>query len=73
MHFCEIPLNMTEASSEKRAPDAYLQRLKAARANGGPVWYLLFDDEGHGFRKKSNSDYFGAASILFWQQHLLGE
>ena len=43
------------------------------RGNDLPVWFLMFDDEGHGFRKKSNSDYFGAASILFWQQHLLGE
>jgi dipeptidyl aminopeptidase/acylaminoacyl peptidase len=47
------------------------QMVKAVRANGQPVWYLLFNDEGHGFRKKANSDYFGAATMLFWQQHLL--
>ena len=47
------------------------QIAKAVRANGAPVWFLMFDDEGHGFRKKGNSDYFGAASILFWEQHLL--
>jgi hypothetical protein len=35
------------------------------------VWYLLFKDEGHGFQKKPNIDYFDAASVLFWQQHLL--
>ena len=46
--------------------------LQAARANGGPVWYLLYDDEGHGFRKKANSDYFNAASMQFWQTYLLG-
>ncbi|MBT9556094.1 MAG: hypothetical protein IV100_08705 [Myxococcales bacterium] len=47
------------------------QIVKAVRANDVPVWYLLFNDEGHGFQKKTNSDYFGAASVLFWQQHLL--
>ncbi len=55
MHFCEIPPNMTEASSEKRAPDAYLQRLKAARANAyvpysaHPVAALLVTDTGELF------------------------
>jgi hypothetical protein len=33
----------------------------------------MFKDEGHGFAKKPNSDYFGAAQILFWQKHLLGK
>jgi len=32
----------------------------------------MYNDEGHGFAKKANSDYFGAATMLFWQQHLLG-
>ena len=28
--------------------------VAAARANGVPVEYIVFDDEGHGFRKKKN-------------------
>jgi dipeptidyl aminopeptidase/acylaminoacyl peptidase len=47
--------------------------VKAVRGNGQPVWYLLFNDEGHGFKKKANNDYYGAATILFWQQHLLAK
>jgi dipeptidyl aminopeptidase/acylaminoacyl peptidase len=47
------------------------QIVRAVRANGRPAWYLLFLDEGHGFRKKANADYFGAATMLFWQRHLL--
>ncbi|EEF93635.1 hypothetical protein CATMIT_01734, partial [Catenibacterium mitsuokai DSM 15897] len=49
------------------------QIVKAVRANGQPVWFLMFDDEGHGFQKKANSDYFSAAMMLFLQQHLIGE
>ena len=47
------------------------QIVKAVRSNGQPVWYLLYADEGHGFRKKANSDYYNAATMLFWQQYLL--
>lgn len=39
--------------------------------NGGDVWYLMYKDEGHGFAKKANNDYFGAASMMFWQKYLL--
>ena len=28
--------------------------VEAVRENGVPVEYLVFDDEGHGFRKKEN-------------------
>jgi len=28
--------------------------VEGVRANGVPVEYVLFDDEGHGFRKKEN-------------------
>ena len=47
------------------------QIVKAVRGNGQPVWYLLYDDEGHGFKKKANVDYFTAATMLFWQQNLI--
>ena len=48
------------------------QIVKAVRGNDVPVWFLMFNDEGHGFAKKRNADYFGAATMLFWQEHLLG-
>jgi len=47
------------------------QIVEAVRGNGQPVWFLMFNDEGHGFRKKANSDFFGAASMQFWKEHLL--
>ena len=66
------PLFVAQGRNDPRVPwTEATQIVKAVRGNGQPVWYLEFADEGHGFRKKANSDYFGAASMLFWQQYLL--
>jgi dipeptidyl aminopeptidase/acylaminoacyl peptidase len=43
------------------------------REAGGTVWYLLATDEGHGFRKKSNRDFFSESTALFLQTHLVGD
>ncbi|MBN6151335.1 S9 family peptidase [Xanthomonas sp. AmX2] len=66
------PLFVAQGRNDPRVPYTEARQIvEAVRGNGRPVWYLEFADEGHGFRKKANVDYFGAASILFWQQHLL--
>lgn len=71
-HRIKAPLFVAQGKNDPRVPYTEAEQIvKAVRANGEPVWFLMFDDEGHGFRKKANSDLFGAASILFWQQHLL--
>jgi dipeptidyl aminopeptidase/acylaminoacyl peptidase len=41
------------------------------RKNQGPVWYLLADDEGHGFAKKSNQDFQFYATVEFIRRYLL--
>ncbi len=67
-------LFVAQGKNDPRVPYTEAEQIvKAVRANGQPVWYLLYTDEGHGFRKKSSTDYFGAASILFWQQNLLNQ
>ncbi|NUS61172.1 MAG: S9 family peptidase [Lysobacter sp.] len=67
-------LFVAQGKNDPRVPYTEAEQIvKAVRGNGQPVWYLLFNDEGHGFQKKANADYFGAATMLFWQQHLLGE
>jgi len=40
--------------------------------NGTPVWYLLAEDEGHGFRKKENVHFRFYATILFVPHQLVG-
>jgi dipeptidyl aminopeptidase/acylaminoacyl peptidase len=47
------------------------QIVKTVRANGGPVWWLMAKDEGHGFGKKKNADYQFVATTLFWEEYLL--
>jgi dipeptidyl aminopeptidase/acylaminoacyl peptidase len=47
------------------------QIVAAARKNGVPVWYLLADNEGHGFARKANVDFLFYAMILFVEDRLL--
>jgi dipeptidyl aminopeptidase/acylaminoacyl peptidase len=69
-----IPLFVAQGANDPRVPASEAaQIVKTVRGNGGDVWFLQFPDEGHGFKKKANADYFRAATMLFWQQHLIGE
>ncbi|MBT2745218.1 MULTISPECIES: prolyl oligopeptidase family serine peptidase [unclassified Lysobacter] len=67
------PLFVAQGRNDPRVPYTEAEQIvKAVRANGQPVWFLMFNDEGHGFQKKANTDYFGAAMMAFWQRHLMG-
>jgi dipeptidyl aminopeptidase/acylaminoacyl peptidase len=41
------------------------QMLLRVRAGGGDVWYLAAKDEGHGFRKKGNRDFYQETVAAF--------
>jgi dipeptidyl aminopeptidase/acylaminoacyl peptidase len=68
------PLFVVQGKNDPRVPAAESEDMvNVIRKQGTPVWYLLADDEGHGFRKKKNSDYQFFATILFMKKYLLGE
>ncbi|MCZ6596093.1 MAG: alpha/beta fold hydrolase, partial [Planctomycetota bacterium] len=46
------------------------EMVAAARANGVPVEYVLFDDEGHGCRKKKNRIAASKVYVRFLDEHL---
>jgi len=47
--------------------------VEAVRKNNVPVEYVIFDDEGHGFRKKENKLKGYSAILKFLDQYLKGE
>jgi dipeptidyl aminopeptidase/acylaminoacyl peptidase len=49
------------------------QILDKLKSNGIPAWFLMANDEGHGFAKKKNQDFQFYATIMFVRQFLLGE
>lgn len=66
------PLFVVQGKNDPRVPlSESEQMVKAIRDHGGKVWYLMAQDEGHGFAKKSNADFQFLATILFLQEHLL--
>lgn len=65
-------LFVAQGLNDPRVPAGEAEQIvEAVRKNDVPVWYLLAKDEGHGFAKKSNADYFTQATVLFLREHLL--
>jgi dipeptidyl aminopeptidase/acylaminoacyl peptidase len=65
------PLFVIAGFNDPRVPYTEGQQIvKAVRANGAPVWWLMAKDEGHGFSKKKNVDYQFLAMTMFLQQSL---
>ena len=61
-----------QGANDPRVPKSEADQVVAAvRAKGTPVWYLLANNEGHGFAKKENQDYLFWSTLQFWQQTLL--
>lgn len=67
------PLFVVQGLNDPRVPASESEQMvDVIRGNGGEVWYLLAKDEGHGFRKKVNRDYFLASTGLFFERYLVG-
>jgi dipeptidyl aminopeptidase/acylaminoacyl peptidase len=66
------PLFVVQGKNDPRVPVTEAEQMvKAIRDNQGTAWYLVAQDEGHGFAKKKNSDFLFLAMIHFLQQNLL--
>lgn len=67
-------LFVVQGANDPRVPASEAEQIvKSVRAQGRPVWYMLAQDEGHGFAKKTNRDAMGQAVALFWERMLLAK
>lgn len=65
------PLLVVQGANDPRVLQVESDELVAAvRANNVPVEYVLFDDEGHGFRKRANRITASTAYLDFLKEHL---
>jgi dipeptidyl aminopeptidase/acylaminoacyl peptidase len=71
-HRIRKPLFVVQGRNDPRVPWTEAEQIvQRVRANGTPVWYLLAENEGHGFARKDNADFEFYATILFMQRYLL--
>lgn len=66
------PLFIVQGGNDPRVPRSEaVQMAEKVKAKGGQVWYLEAKDEGHGFRKKNNTDFLLFSTIQFMKMYLL--
>lgn len=66
------PLFVVQGKNDPRVPVTEAEQMVAqARKNTIPVWYLVADNEGHGFQRKPNQDFLFYSQIRFMQEYLL--
>lgn len=68
------PLMVLQGANDVRVLQVESDEIVAGvKANGIPVEYVIFDDEGHGFRKKENEIEGYGKIKLFLDQYLKGD
>jgi dipeptidyl aminopeptidase/acylaminoacyl peptidase len=66
------PLFVVQGKNDPRVPYTEAEQMvETVRNSGSPVWFLMANDEGHGFAKKRNADYQFYATVLFTKEYLL--
>jgi dipeptidyl aminopeptidase/acylaminoacyl peptidase len=71
-HKISKPLFVIQGKNDPRVPYTEAEQMVAVvRKQGTPVWFLMANDEGHGFAKKTNVDFQFYSTILFIQKYLL--
>ena len=65
------PIFIIQGYNDPRVPYTEAEQMRdIIRTNGGDVWYMVAMDEGHGFRKKFNKDYYINAVSVFLKEYL---
>ncbi len=68
------PMIVLQGANDARVLQVESDEMVAAvRANGVPVEYIVFDDEGHGFRKTQNQIDGYKAVLEFLDKYLKGK
>jgi dipeptidyl aminopeptidase/acylaminoacyl peptidase len=68
------PLMVVQGANDQRVLRAESDDIVAAvKKNGVPVEYIVFDDEGHGFKKKTNQIAAYGAILKFLDTYLKRE
>ena len=66
------PLLVVHGKNDPRVPVSEAKQIvQKVRANGTPVWYLEADNEGHGFARKVNADFYFYSMVAFIERYLL--
>ena len=64
-----IQSELSRGLNDPRVPASESEQLVAKlRANRSEVWYLAAKDEGHGFRKKGNRDFYLKTAATFLER-----
>lgn len=71
-HKITKPLLVAQGLNDPRVPASEAEQIvETVRKNQSDVWYILAKDEGHGFHKQINMDYYYSALSLFFEKYLL--
>jgi dipeptidyl aminopeptidase/acylaminoacyl peptidase len=66
------PLLIIQGANDARVPASESHQIAdAVRKNKGDVWFLIYGNEGHVFRRKNNRDYQDAVIALFLKKYLV--
>ena len=66
------PLMVVQGKNDPRVPWTESEQIvRSLQSRGTPVWYLLADNEGHGFARRENADFQFYALVAFLRQTLL--
>lgn len=65
------PLLVVQGRNDPRVPEGQARQIvDAVRNNGAPVWYVLAENEGHGFSRGENLEFLRAVEASFLIEHL---